>query len=114
MKKLFELLNSLFDTKAKRFILLMFIGVTIVSIIIDNIVIGSQSFLEQILGTIGWGGGTLFFGILLLNAKQLYGYKRWQLTILGLLYIFGGLLFIGLFILDLILILLGNSGLHIN
>ena len=97
MNRIFELLISLFDTKAKRYLFLVFLCMAMVSIIIDNLVIGPQTFLEQLTMTAGCGGGALFFGLLLISAKQIYGFKRWQLTILALIYMIGGLLFIGLF-----------------
>ena len=108
MNRIFELVNSLFDTKIKRYILYVFIGFAILSTAIDILVIGPETLFEELTGTIGCGGGALFFGLLLINTRQLYGFKKWALTVLSLFYIFGGLLFIGLFVIDLLLIMFGN------
>ena len=102
MNRIFQLISSLFDSKMKMYALYVFIGLTIVSIIIDNSVVG-PSFLEDLFGTIGFGGGELYFGLLLINAKQLHGFKRWQIISLALIYIVSGFLLICSFTLDQIL-----------
>ena len=106
MNKIFQLISSLFDSEIKRIALYGFIGLTIVSKIIDIFVSG-PSILEDLLGTIGFGGGLLYFGLLLITAKQLHGFKRWQLAIPALIYIAGGFLMIFFFTINLLLEVFG-------
>jgi len=106
MERLLQLLVSLFNTKIKRIILLVFVLFSIISIVFDNIPDLDNSY-EDFFGTIGISGGAIYFGCLLLRTKHFYGFRKWQVYGFAAMNIISGGIMLSLYLFDKVLVILG-------